>query len=94
MKNLSLFLLFILSLAIQPINARVIQGRVFSAVDTTVVEGADCRLMSGDKLLNSWRSNVDGTFAVASDDKGTLKLEVVKIGFSTTEILIKGGLTT
>ena len=26
-----------------------------------------------------------------SDDKGTLKLEVVKIGFSTTEILIKGG---
>ena len=47
--------------------------------------------MSGDKLLNSWRSNVDGTFAVASDDKGTLKLEVVKIGFSTTEILIKGG---
>ena len=39
MKNLSLFLLFILSLAIQPINARVIQGRVFSAVDTTVVEG-------------------------------------------------------
>ncbi len=91
MKNLSLFLLFILSLAIQPINARVIQGRVFSAVDTTVVEGADCRLMSGDKLLNSWRSNVDGTFAVASDDKGTLKLEVVKIGFSTTEILIKGG---
>ncbi len=91
MKHLSLFLLFILSLAIHTVNARVIKGRVFSAVDTTVVEGADCRLLSGDKLVNSWRSNVDGTFAVASDDKGTLKLEVVKIGFSTTEILIKGG---
>ncbi len=91
MKNLSLFLLFILSLAIHTVNARVIKGQVFSAVDTTVVEGADCRLMSDDKLLNSWQSNVDGTFAVASDDKGTLKLEVVKNGFSTTEILIKGG---
>gem|GEM_PF-5561187 len=37
MKHLSLFLLFILSLAIHTVNARVIKGRVFSAVDTTVV---------------------------------------------------------
>lgn len=91
MKRLSTLVLLILSLAIQSASARVVRGRVFSADDTTVVVGADCRLMSGDRLVNSWRSNADGSFAVASDDKGTLRLEVEKHGYSTTEILIKGG---
>lgn len=91
MKRLSTLVLLILSLAIQSASARVVKGRVFSSADTTVVVGADCRLMSGDRLVNSWRSNADGSFAVASDDKGTLRLEVEKHGYSTTEILIKGG---
>lgn len=91
MKRVSTLALLILSLAIQSASARVVRGRVFSAVDTAVVVGADCRLMSGDRLVNSWRSNADGSFAVASDDKGTLRLEVEKHGYSTTEILIKGG---
>lgn len=91
MKRLSTLVLLILGLAIQSASARVVRGRVFSAVDTAVVVGADCRLMSGDRQVNSWRSNADGTFAVASGDKGTLRLEVEKHGFSTTEILIKGG---
>lgn len=91
MKRLSTLVLLILSLAIQSASARVVRGRVFSADDTTVVVGADCRLMSGDRLVNSWRSNADGSFAVASGDKGTLRLEVEKHGYSTTEILIKGG---
>lgn len=91
MKRLSTLVLLILSLAIQSASARVVKGRVFSSADTTVVVGADCRLMSGDRQVNSWRSNADGSFAVASGDKGTLRLEVEKHGFSTTEILIKGG---
>lgn len=91
MKRLSTLVLLILSLAIQSVSARVVKGRVFSSADTTVVVGADCRLMSGDRQVNSWRSNADGSFAVASGDKGTLRLEVEKHGFSTTEILIKGG---
>lgn len=91
MKRLSTLGLLILSLAIQSASARVVKGRVFSSADTTVVVGADCRLMSGDRQVNSWWSNADGSFAVASGDKGTLRLEVEKHGFSTTEILIKGG---
>ena len=91
MKRLSTLVLLILSLAIQSASARVVKGRVFSSADTTVVVGADCRLMSGDRMVNSWRSNADGSFAVASGDKGSLRLEVEKHGFSTTEILIKGG---
>lgn len=91
MKRLSTLVLLILSLAIQSASARVVKGRVFSSADTTVVVGADCRLMSGDRQVNSWRSNADGSFAVASGDKGSLRLEVEKHGFSTTEILIKGG---
>ena len=91
MKRLSTLVLLILSLAIQSASARVVKGCVFSSADTTVVVGADCRLMSGDRLVNSWRSNADGSFAVASGDKGSLRLEVEKHGFSTTEILIKGG---
>lgn len=91
MKRLSILLIICLSLAVEVASARVVRGRVFSADDTTVVVGADCRLMSGDRLVNSWRSNADGSFAVASDDKGTLRLEVEKHGYSTTEILIKGG---
>lgn len=73
------------------VSARVIKGQVISSADTTVVVGADCRLLSGDKQVNSCRSNDVGTFAVASDDKGTLRLEVGMHGFSTTEILIKSG---
>ena len=91
MKRLSTLVLLILSLAIQSASARVVKGRVFSSADTTVVVGADCRLMSGDRQVNSWRSNADGSFAVASGDKGSPRLEVEKHGFSTTEILIKGG---
>lgn len=91
MKRLSTLVLLILSLAIQSASARVVKGCVFSSADTTVVVGADCRLMSGDRMVNSWRSNADGSFAVASGDKGSLRLEVEKHGFSTTEILIKGG---
>lgn len=91
MKRLSTLVLLILSLAIQSASARVVKGRVFSSADTTVVVGADCRLMSGDRMVNSWRSNADGSFAVASGDKGSLRLEVEKHGYSTTEILIKGG---
>lgn len=91
MKRVSTLALLILGLAVQSASARVVRGRVFSAVDTAVVVGADCRLMSGDRQVNSWRSNADGTFAVASGDKGTLRLEVGMHGFSTTEILIKSG---
>lgn len=91
MKRLSTLVLLILCLAIQSASARVVKGCVFSSADTTVVVGADCRLMSGDRMVNSWRSNADGSFAVASGDKGSLRLEVEKHGFSTTEILIKGG---
>lgn len=91
MKRLTIFLLICLSLAVATASARVIKGQVISAYDTTVVEGADCRLMSGDRQVNYWRSNDDGTFAVASDDEGTLRLEIEKERFSTTEILIKGG---
>ena len=78
MKRVSTLALLILGLAIQSASARVVKGRVFSSADTTVVVGADCRLMSGDRQVNSWRSNADGSFAVASGDKGTLRLEVEK----------------
>ena len=91
MNRISILLVICLSLAVEMVSARVIKGQVISSADTTVVVGADCRLLSGDKQVNSCRSNDVGTFAVASDDKGTLRLEVGMHGFSTTEILIKSG---
>ncbi len=91
MKRLTIFLLICLSLAVASTSARTIAGRVASAADSTWVGGATCKLMSDDKLLSEATTNGEGAFAIATDIRDMLKLEIGMDGYSSTEIVIKEG---
>lgn len=91
MKRLTIFLLICLSLAVASTSARTIAGCVASAADSTWVGGAMCKLMSDDKLLSEATTNGEGAFAIATDIRDMLKLEIGMDGYSSTEIVIKEG---
>lgn len=88
-RGLLLLLTLIWSLSV--LNARTIQGIVLSSNDSTVLTGADCRLLANNKLIIGTTTNSDGSFLLATDIKTALRLDVSMTGFSSTNILIESG---
>ena len=84
---------FLLSLilSISTLSARTIQGIVLSSTDSTAVVGASCRLMVGDKLIAGATVSDAGEFAIETDMKSALHLEISMAGFSSTDIIIESG---
>ncbi len=71
--------------------ARTIQGIVLSSNDSTAVIGANCRLLSNDKLVSGENADANGVFTFETDVKTTLSLEISMTGFSSTNIIIESG---
>lgn len=87
----STILLLSLSVPLMGLHARTISGAVFSANDSTAVAGAQCRLLSGDRLLQSTSAGVDGAFSLSTDLKTSLTLVVLMTGFSSTDVIVEPG---
>lgn len=73
------------------LNARTVQGFVLSSNDSTAVIGANCRLLSEGKSIAGTSANNQGAFALETDIKSALQLEVSMTGYSSTNILIESG---
>lgn len=73
------------------LNARTIQGVVLSSADSTAVVGADCRLLSDGKLVTATKADAEGTFALETEIKNALNLEISLAGYSSTNIIIESG---
>lgn len=76
---------------ISTLNARTIQGVVLSANDSTAVAGADCRILADGKFINGTTSNAEGVFALNTELKSALALEVSMTGYSPTDIIVESG---
>ena len=72
-------------------GARTVRGVVLSAADSTALAGASCRLMAGDKAVGGAVADADGTFAVSTDERSALSLEIAMTGYSPTDIIIESG---
>lgn len=84
-------LLLSLIFSFSALNARTIQGTVLSSGDSTAIAGADCRLLSDGKLIIATKSGAEGEFALETDVKTALSLEISMIGYSSTNIIIESG---
>lgn len=90
MKRYTVLLLSLAS-PLMGLYARTIQGTVLSANDSTAVVGAQCRLLSGDRLLQGTSAGVDGAFSLSTDQKTSLTLVVLMTGFSSTDVIVEPG---
>lgn len=84
-------LMFSLVCSLTALNARTIQGTVLSAGDSTAVVGANCRLLSGGTMITGVAAGQSGQFALTTDLKSVLCLEISMIGFSPATIIIESG---
>lgn len=82
---------FILLCSVSILNARSIQGVILSANDSTEVIGANCRLISGGKLVTATTTDAAGGFLLTTDVKSGLNLEISMTGFSSTNVIIEPG---
>ncbi|MDE5745720.1 MAG: carboxypeptidase-like regulatory domain-containing protein [Paramuribaculum sp.] len=73
------------------LNARIIQGYVFSSADSTAIVGANCRLYSEGKFIVGTSVGETGIFSLATDVKTALNLTVSMTGYSSTDIVIESG---
>ncbi len=89
MRSTILFITFLAT--VFGIEARTISGVVLAESDSTVIAGAECRLMSGKDVLMAQLSDADGRFSFETDVKSRLGLEVSFTGYTATEILIESG---
>lgn len=84
-------LILALFCSLSALNARTIQGIVLSSSDSTAIVGANCRLMSADKLIAATTTDNNGAFSVETDVKSALNLEISMTGYSSTDIIIEPG---
>lgn len=84
-------LIFTLLCSLSALNARTIQGIVFSSNDTTAVAGASCRLLSDGKLITGASTGADGSFSLETSLKSALNLEISMTGYSPTSVIIEAG---
>ena len=71
--------------------ARTVQGVVLSATDSTAVVGATCMLVANDKTIAGNVSDANGAFAISTDARSALTLNVSATGFASTTIIIEAG---
>lgn len=90
MVRLTIVLLSLIC-SLSALNARTINGVILSSNDSTAVVGANCRLMSDGKLITGTTTNTDGVFALETEVKSVLNLEISMTGFSSTNIIIESG---
>lgn len=81
-------LVFISTMAVP---ARTIQGIVKSEKDSIAIEGATCRLMSGEQFINGIMTGSTGHFEISTEVKTELRLEVSMSGYSSADIVIEKG---
>lgn len=84
-----LSLAFVISLLAA--GARTITGTVLSSVDSTAVAGAVCRAFSGENAVVATTADAEGVFALETDVRAGLRLEISMTGFTPTEVLIEPG---
>lgn len=72
-------------------GARTISGTVLSSVDSTAVAGAVCRAFSGENAVVATTADAEGVFALETDVRAGLRLEISMTGFTPTEVLIEPG---
>lgn len=84
-----LSLAFVISLLAA--GARTISGTVLSSVDSTAVAGAVCRAFSGENAVVATTADAEGVFALETDVRAGLRLEISMTGFTPTEVLIEPG---
>lgn len=87
------FTVFVLSIifSLTTLNARTIHGVVISSNDTTAVIGAGCQLLAGDRVITGVTTDTNGAFALSTDQKIALNLEISMTGYSPTSIIIESG---
>ncbi len=84
-----LSLAFVISLLAA--GARTIRGTVLSSADSTAVAGAVCRAFSGENAVFATTADAEGAFALETDVRTGLRLEISMTGFTPTEVLIEPG---
>ncbi|MDE6576622.1 MAG: carboxypeptidase-like regulatory domain-containing protein, partial [Muribaculaceae bacterium] len=89
MRNLLLISLILFSFFALP--ARNIQGRVLASNDSTSLQGAACKLLSGNKLISETKTDADGLFSIENAADSELYLEVSLKNFASTTVFIKAG---
>lgn len=87
----STFLYIVLLTSFLSVNARTISGIVLAESDSSVIAGAECRLMSGKDVILAQTSDAEGRFSFETDVKSRLNLELSFTGYTATEILIESG---
>ncbi|MDE6267375.1 MAG: outer membrane beta-barrel protein [Muribaculaceae bacterium] len=87
----AVLLLLALQFTLLYVSARTIQGVVCSSVDSTAVEGADCRLLASGKMLAGTSSAENGSFRLECDNRGPVTLMVSMTGYNPTELVIESG---
>lgn len=88
-RRITFLLTFLCSLI--SLNARTITGIVLSSKDSTAVAAANCRLLSGSDFITGSAADSTGAFALETELKTALNLEITMAGYSPTEILIESG---
>lgn len=71
--------------------ARTVSGTVLGDNDSTAIAGASCRLAADGKFITGVDTDASGTFAIETDVKSRLLLEIGMTGYNTTEIIIEAG---
>lgn len=72
-------------------HLRTITGTVLSDNDSTALVGATCKLLSEGRMVGAAIANADGHFALGTDLKTRLTVEISMVGYSPTEIMIEEG---
>ena len=65
----STFLYIVLLTSFLSVNARTISGIVLAESDSSVIAGAECRLMSGKDVILAQTSDAEGRFSFETDVK-------------------------
>ena len=81
----------ILALGIASVQARVIQGRVLNAGDSTALAGVDCRIISDGQTISKTQTADNGQFSIETDHHDGANLEIEKHGFSPAYITLPDG---
>ena len=84
-------IIFSLICSLSVVNARTIRGLVLSSSDSTAVIGANCRLLTDEKVISIATAGNDGCFSLETADKSALKLEISMTGFTPTGVIIESG---
>ena len=72
-------------------QARVIQGRVLNAADSTLLAGVDCRVISGGQTVVTAQTGADGLFSLDTDANSGASLEIEREGYSPAYVTLPDG---